>query len=115
MDEERQDPFAADFSGSSPDPGEDEYEPPWHGCPADNCDYGSVDLYERPDEEGDGSPIAGGTCNRCGTPAVQCTECGGLTALINWDPTPCDACGETVYQRIPADKEGTDYSLHRLS
>ena len=94
---------------------DEENEPPWHSCPADNCDYGSVDLTEWSDDEGDGSAITGGSCNRCGTPAVQCSECKGLIALFDWDPVPCDVCGETVYQKVPADKKGTEFSFHRVS
>lgn len=94
---------------------DDEYEPPWYSCPTDNCENGSVDLAERPDVEGDGSPITGGHCNRCGIPAVQCSECKSLIALFDWEPVSCDACGETEYQRIPADRKGSDFTFHRLS
>ncbi|MER6825259.1 hypothetical protein ABT352_04660 [Streptosporangium sp. NPDC000563] len=94
---------------------DDEYEPPWHSCPTDNCEHGSVDLAERPDVEGDGSPITGGSCDQCDTPAVQCSECENLIALLGWNPVSCDACGVTVYQLIPADKKGTEFSFHRVS
>jgi hypothetical protein len=116
MDEELQDPFDADFPHSPAEPGEYEDEPPWQpSCPANNCERGTVELTERPDPEDDGSAVTGGKCDQCGTPAVQCAECGQLTALLSWEATPCDYCGETVYQKVAIDKKGIDFWFHRVS
>lgn len=63
-------------------------------CPNPNCLDEVPPLREWPAEQ-DGIATMAGYCDSCGTLAVECPECGEVTALDVGSTTKCDACEVT--------------------
>ena len=68
-------------------------------CPNPNCILGDVFWRSWPDPEG-GPPVRAGSCNACGTLAVECNDesCGEITGL-DLNEQQCGNC-EAIYSGI---------------
>lgn len=76
-------------------------------CANENCYTGDVTWHHW--REGN-NLVKAGYCDICGTPAVQCANCGSITAIDGI--TKCDGC-ELVYEEL-RDSSGVGYGFRQV-